>query len=184
MCCVQAYVWQGRDQSAAIPWVRLMAALLLSTVTDALMRAARAAAHLVLLSYRIPVKRKVRYRRAANLLAVIARAIDQQGKAAVQRSSTEQQYSTSSTVQQRWPASVHLANSRKRLLHTCDMRLLACTALQTFQQVRTSLSNDDTDCLDCAAAAAAALSRSARSGRRLILSHLAASAEQSARCCC
>jgi hypothetical protein len=59
-CCVQAYVWHERDRSKAIPWVRLGAALLLSTVTDALMRAARAAAHLVLLSYRIPVKRKVR----------------------------------------------------------------------------------------------------------------------------
>lgn len=56
---VQSYVWHERDASAGVPWVRLVAALLLTTVTDALMRIARAAAHLVLLLYRIPVKRKV-----------------------------------------------------------------------------------------------------------------------------
>jgi len=39
--------------------VRLAAALLLATVADALMRVGRAVAHLLLLSYRLPVKRKV-----------------------------------------------------------------------------------------------------------------------------
>lgn len=59
-CILQSYVWHERDASAGVPWVRLVAALLLSTVTDALMRIGRAAAHLVLLLYRLPVKRKVR----------------------------------------------------------------------------------------------------------------------------
>jgi hypothetical protein len=52
-------VWHERDASAGVPWVRLVAAVLLGTVTDALMRVVRAGAHLVLLSYRLPVKRKV-----------------------------------------------------------------------------------------------------------------------------
>jgi hypothetical protein len=52
-------VWQDRAAGAPVPWVRLVAALLLTTVTDALMRIMRALAHLVLLLYRIPVKRKV-----------------------------------------------------------------------------------------------------------------------------
>lgn len=56
---VQSYVWQDKAASAPVPWVRLVAALLLTTVTDALMRIGRAVAHLVLLLYRIPVKRKV-----------------------------------------------------------------------------------------------------------------------------
>jgi hypothetical protein len=56
---LQSYVWHERDESAGVPWIRLVAALLLGTVTDALMRVARAGAHLVLLSYRRPVQRKV-----------------------------------------------------------------------------------------------------------------------------
>lgn len=56
---MQSYVWRVRNVSAGVPWIRLVAALLLATVADALMRAARAAAHLMLLSYRLPVKRKV-----------------------------------------------------------------------------------------------------------------------------
>lgn len=57
--CLQSYVWHERDVAAGVPWIRLVAALLLGTVTDALMRVARAGAHLVLLSYRQPVQRKV-----------------------------------------------------------------------------------------------------------------------------
>lgn len=56
---LQAYVWRERDPKALFPWLRLLAALLLATVTDACMRMLRAAAHLLLLSYRLPVKRKV-----------------------------------------------------------------------------------------------------------------------------
>lgn len=56
----QSYAWHEHNTSGGpIPWIRLVAALLLSTVTDALMRIARAGAHIVLLSYRVPVKRKV-----------------------------------------------------------------------------------------------------------------------------
>lgn len=55
---LQSYVWHERDASG-VPWIRLVAALLLGTVTDALMRIAHAGAHLMLLSYRLPVKRKV-----------------------------------------------------------------------------------------------------------------------------
>lgn len=61
MCvsCLQSYVWHERDVAAGVPWIRLVAALLMGTVSDALMRVARAGAHLVLLSYRRPVQRKV-----------------------------------------------------------------------------------------------------------------------------
>jgi hypothetical protein len=59
LALLQAYVWHERDRAAGFPWLRLAAALLLTTVADAWFRAARAAAHLVLLSARIPVRRKV-----------------------------------------------------------------------------------------------------------------------------
>ena len=58
---MQAYIWETWDKDIRrSPWTRVIAAFLLTTVTDALMRAARAGAYMMLATYTLwRVRRKV-----------------------------------------------------------------------------------------------------------------------------